>query len=295
MRVLVTGRGGQLGRELRRAAWPGGFEVHAPPESELDVTDAAQVARAFENIEPELVVNAAAYTAVDRAEEESQQAFAANRDGAELLARHAARVGAALVHVSTDYVFDGTKSGAYTEDDPIAPLGVYGASKAAGEERVRAVLDEHVIVRTSWVFSAHGHNFVKTMLRLGAERALLRVVDDQRGKPTPAADLARVLVAVTERIASGDRSHFGTYHYAGTPVTTWYGFAESIFELWAVRGKRRPRLEPIPASAYPTLALRPTNSELDCHRLLDAFGVEQRPWRAGLEAVLEEIEREKST
>ncbi len=292
MRVLVTGRGGQLGHELGRATWPAGFEVHAPPESELDVTDAVQVARAFEKFEPGLVVNAAAYTAVDRAEQEAERAFAANRDGPDVLARRTADAGAVLLHVSTDYVFDGTKAAAYVEDDPIAPLGVYGASKAAGEERVRAALDEHVIVRTSWVFSAHGHNFVKTMLRLGSEREQLRIVDDQRGKPTPAADLARALVAVAARIAGGDRSHFGTYHYAGSPVTTWYGFAESIFELSAARGGRRPRLEPIPTSAYPTPAARPHNSELDCHRIFEAFGVQAEPWRAGLEAVLDDIKKE---
>lgn len=293
MRVLVTGSGGQLGRELVRAAWPAGFDVHALPHAELDVSDPAQVARVLSDIAPGLVVNAAAYTDVDRAEKERELAFAVNRDGVELLAQHAAGAGVVLVHVSTDYVFDGAKPGAYVESDPVAPLGAYGASKAAGEERVRAALAAHVIVRTSWVFSAHGHNFVKTMLGLAAEREQLCVVDDQRGRPTPAADLARALVAVASQVAAGDRSHFGTYHYAGSPVTTWYAFAQSIFDLWASRGGRRPRLEAVSSNGYPTSAPRPQNSELDCRRILEAFGVQERSWRPGLEAVLDELHKER--
>lgn len=275
--VIVAGSGGQLGYELLRAHWPEGVRVAGPP---FDITDAAAVARAVASAD--LLINAAAYTAVDRAEDEPERAFAVNRDGTRVLAQACAARGIPLLHVSTDYVFDGTKSTAYTEDDPVNPVGVYGASKLAGEVALREVLPEHVIVRTAWVFGAHGHNFVKTMLRLGAERDVLHVVNDQRGCPTPAADLAWALIRVATQVLGGD-AHFGTFHFTGAPVTTWCGFARAILAGKPVR------VDPIATKDYPTRAVRPANSELDCTRITHAYGAAPRPWRDGLAAVLKEI------
>jgi len=223
MQVAIFGSGGQLGRELLRATWPAGFELRAFDRGEVDITDPVAVDLALSDAR--LVINAAAYTAVDKAESEPAVAFRVNRDGPELLARACSERSAALLHVSTDYVFDGRKVGGYLETDATAPLGVYGASKAAGEERVRELCGLHVILRTSWVVSAFGHNFVKTMLRLSAERDTLRVVDDQLGRPTPAKDLARVVVAIASCHAAGAPIAWGTYHFAGRGEASWHDVA----------------------------------------------------------------------
>ena len=286
VRILVVGSGGQLGFELLRAEWPAGYEPTGAPRAELDVTDAVAVERAVLAIEPQLIVNAAAYTAVDRAEDEPERAFAVNRDGA----RNLARAGVPLIHVSTDYVFDGSRAGAHVESDAINPLGVYGASKAAGEAEVREHQARHVILRTAWVFGVHGQNFVKTMLRLGEERDRLRVVDDQRGCPTPASAIAAAIVKIAERIVEGD-ARFGTFHYAGAPVTTWHGFARAIFDQQRARGRRVPELEAIGSEQYPTRARRAKNSELDCSAIAGAYGLAQPSWQRGLEAVLGELGR----
>jgi dTDP-4-dehydrorhamnose reductase len=282
--VLIAGSGGQLGFELSRARWPRDVRVIAKQRAELDITDAQSVANAVAALRPSLIVNAAAYTEVDRAEDEPERAFAVNRDGVS----HLAASGVPLIHVSTDYVFDGDKKSAYREDDAPNPLGVYGASKLAGEIAVRERLEHHVIVRASWVFGAHGKNFVKTMLRLGSERDQIRVVDDQRGCPTPAAELAAALVRIAERIVRGDAS-FGTFHFGGAPATTWYGFAQAVFEERRARGERAPELVPITTDQFPLKAKRAQNSELDCGAILRAYGLEQPSWRAGLGAVLDEL------
>jgi dTDP-4-dehydrorhamnose reductase len=237
---------------------------------------------------PDLAINLAAYTAVDRAESEAEAAWAVNCTGAMHIAAGCADRGIPLVHLSTDYVFDGYKDGPYREDDPVNPLGVYGASKEAGERAVREALRRHIILRTSWVYGAFGQNFVKTMLRLGAERETLRVVADQHGCPTAAADIASALVALAQQVAAGEE-RWGTYHFAGAGATTWHGFAEAIFDLALPYRGRRPRVEPIATEQYPTPARRPRNSVLDCSKIADAFGIRPAPWRPALAAVIREL------
>ena len=240
--VLVIGCRGQVGRELMAARLPAGISRIGLGHGDLDLTDRGAVRRVIDRCRPALIVNAAGYTAVDRAEAEPQAAFAVNADGPARLAEAAAAVGSSLLHLSTDYVFDGAKAGPYTEDDPLGPLGVYGASKAAGERAVRERLEHHVILRTSWIFGTHGTNFVKTMLRLGRERDQLHVVADQRGCPTGAADIADAIFAIAQQLLIERRGDvWGTYHFAGRGSTTWYEFAEAIFERAQRSGVAGPR------------------------------------------------------
>lgn len=287
MRTVVIGTSGQLALELHRAERSSAIALAAPRK--LELADAPAVERWLDETNPELVINAAAYTAVDRAETERQRAFEVNAQGPATLAAWCQRRGAALIHVSTDYVFDGAKAGSYLANDPTGPLSVYGESKLAGEEGVRNTLPRHLILRTSWVFSAHGQNFVKTMLRLARERDELRVVADQHGRPTPAAELARVIWAVSERRAAGEELPWGTYHAAGAGSTNWHAFAEAIVEEQASYTGRRPRVVPIATQDYPTPARRPQNSTLDTASFEAAFGVELRPWREGLRDVVREL------
>lgn len=288
-RVLVVGAG-QLGTELMRLSWPGGVTVTQHDQDTLDITDRAAVLAAVRDLRPELVVNAAAYTAVDKAESDADTAFAVNRDGPAHLAAACAETGAALVHVSTDYVFDGGKTGAYAETDPVAPLGVYGVSKEAGERAVRETLPRSLILRTAWVFSAHGHNFVKTMLRLAAEREELRVVADQHGCPTAAADLAAAIMhSALYCLDRGEDAPWGTYHVCGTGPTTWHGFAEAIVDGQAATTGKRPPVRPITTADFPTPASRPANSVMDTTRFTTTFGQPLRPWRDGLAEVLTEL------
>ena len=256
MKLLVLGAGGQVGHELRRLAWPADYHVAAFDRAGVDITQGEAVAAAFERERPDIVINAAAYTAVDRAETEPDVAWAGNCTGPGHLAAACHAAGIPLIHISTDYVFDGSKQGPYREDDPVNPLGVYGRSKEAGDRAVREALPEHVILRTAWVYSAHGHNFVKTMLRVAAERPVLRVVADQIGSPTSAADIAGAIAAIVRRVAAGDR-HWGTYHFAGGGAVTWHGFAEAIFELAAPWRGAPPKVEAITTADYPTPARRP--------------------------------------
>jgi len=276
--ILVLGSNGQLGRELLGLSRIAGLAMAGLPRQEADIADAEAVARALDAHRPTLVVNAGAYTKVDLAEQEPDKAWHANALGPEVLAKACAAAGIPLVHVSTDYVFDGTKDGAYREDDPIAPLGVYGRSKAAGEAAIRAHLPAHVILRTSWVYGVHGANFLKTMLRLAAERDELRVVADQRGCPTSTLDLARAILAVAGHLRQGGTAH-GTYHFAGQEATTWHGFAARIVEGQAAVTGRSPTVTPIRTEHYPTPARRPANSELDSGLFARTFGFTARPWQ----------------
>lgn len=266
-RILVTGAGGQLGRALLRCL---GDRAVGLGHAELAIQDAQAVQAVFDRTRPNGVINAAAFTHVDRAEREPEAAYRVNRDGAARLAEAAARRGLPFVHVSTDYVFDGSKTTPWMETDPTGPLGVYGASKLAGEAAVRAAHAEAVVVRTSWVFSRDGANFVKTILRLAGERPVLRVVDDQHGCPTSADELARAACAALAWPA-------GIYHFAGDGATTWYGFARAILDVVGAN----VRLEPIPTSDYPTPARRPAYSVLDTGRVR-ALGLSPAPWRVGL-------------
>ena len=288
MKLLVTGAAGQVGHELCRRAWPAGYTLAAFDHRGLDIAERDAVAAAIARERPDIVVNAAAYTAVDRAESEPDAAWAGNCIGPGNLAVACRDAAIPLVHLSTDYVFDGSKSGAYREDDPVAPLGVYGKSKEAGERAVREALAEHVILRTAWVYGAHGHNFVKTMLRLGAERPVLRVVADQIGSPTGAADIAAAIGGVVDRLGAG-QTNWGTYHFAGAGAVSWHGFAEAIFELAAPWRGPPPRVEAITTADYPTPAQRPKNSVLDCRRIGKAFGIAPRPWRDALAEVIGEL------
>ena len=283
--ILITGAEGQVGRELANAS-----SVHrliGTSRQQLDITDLEALRKAIAANNADLVINAAAYTAVDRAEEEPDKAFAVNRHGVENLASACRDAGVPLLHISTDYVFDGEKQAAYVETDPVAPLGVYGASKAAGEERLRSVLDEHIILRSSWVFSATGTNFVKTMLRLGRERDALGIVDDQWGSPTSAHSIADVLLVIANRYLDGEEIVWGTYHFCNRPETSWYRFAEVIFRR--AGGYEALELKPIATADYPTPARRPLCSVLDCSRLENAFGIERIDWAIELELVLKQL------
>lgn len=288
MQIVVMGAQGQVGRELTQRASARGHTVLAWDQAELDITDATAVDRALAVSGADVVINAAAYTAVDRAEQEAELAFTVNRDGPAHLAAACARLQIPLLHISTDYVFDGTKAGPYSEDDPAAPLGVYGQSKWEGDEVVHRLLSRHLLLRVSWVFGIHGHNFVKTILRLAREREELRVVADQYGCPTYAGDIADTLLELAGRIPAIDANDaWGTYHYCGEPATTWHGFATAIVEQ--ARTYEPLRVQTVTAIAtadYPTPAARPANSVLDCTRLNARFGIRPRPWRDGLETLL---------
>ena len=289
MEILVLGGAGQVGSELRALSWPEEVAVHAPDRARLDVTDAAALAEALAERPYAAVINAAAYTAVDRAESEIAEAWRLNALAPALLAAETARTGIPLVHVSTDYVFDGTGQGAYAPDAPIRPVSVYGASKAAGELAVRTGNPRHAIVRTAWVVSPHRANFVKTMLRLAGERDRLTVVDDQHGCPTSAADLARALAAIALRLATDGGAPTGTVHCVNAGETTWCGFARAIVAGGAARGGRSVPVEGIPTSAYPTPARRPANSRLSTDSLTEAYGIRPRPWQAALDDILDRL------
>jgi dTDP-4-dehydrorhamnose reductase len=288
VKILVFGAGGQVGSEVRRAAWPSRYVVLPLDRKAVDITKDAAVAEVLRRERPDLVINLAAYTAVDRAESEPEAAWAANCAGAAHLAAACDETAASLVHLSTDYVFNGRKAGPYQEEDAVDPLGVYGRSKEAGERAVRAALARHVILRTAWVFGASGANFVKTMLRLAGERRVLRVVADQRGCPTAAADIAAALIAISGSVERGE-AKWGTFHFASDAPISWHGFAEAIFALAGPRLASHPNVEPIATDQYPTPAQRPMNSVLDCRRIEEAFGISRPHWPAGLDAVIAEL------
>lgn len=288
-RILATGGGGQVGTELIRRAKPLDTELQALSRAELDITDPEAIHEILETARADLVINAAAYTAVDKAEEESERAFAANAEAPGYIAKACADLGIPLIHISTDYVFQGDKIGSYRETDPVSPLGVYGASKEAGERAVREALDRYVIMRTSWVYAAHGGNFVRTMLRVGAERASLRVVADQKGTPTFAGDIADAALSIAARIFGEEATPWGTYHYTAKGQTTWHGFAEAIFDITGQTLDHRPLIEAIATSEYPTPARRPVNSVLDCTKIDANFAPPRRPWHEGLAEVLDEL------
>ena len=288
MRILLTGANGQVGWELSNRGAKRGLEILALDRSALDITDQVSVSEEVNRPGVSLVVNAAGYTAVDQAESEPDLAFAVNRDGPADLASACGKAGIPLVHISTDYVFDGQKKGAYLVTDPVSPLSVYGKSKAAGEVEVREHLREHFILRTGWLYGVHGHNFVKTMLRLGREREKVQVVTDQYGCPTYAADLAETILRIAVQFLQGGQVHWGTYHYCGKGVTTWHGFAEEIFRLASEYASLKvKRVEPISTSQYPTPAKRPTSSILDCSVLEKTFNIHPQPWAESLAKMLE--------
>jgi dTDP-4-dehydrorhamnose reductase len=286
--VVLLGAADQLGREVSNLAERLGKKVVGCTRSQVDITDQAAVADLIARTKPRLVVNAAAYTAVDKAESDPEGTMAANVIGPHVLATAAANARVPIVHVSTDYVFDGAKVGPYVEDDPIAPIGVYGRTKAEGEARVRAATARHVIVRTAWVYGVHGANFLKTMLRLANERDELRVVADQRGSPTATLDLAEAIFAIDRRIVEGAEP-WDTFHFAGTGATTWHGFASEIVDAAAQFTGKRSKVIAIGTEDYPTAARRPANSELDSSRFAAVFGYSAAPWRARTQDVVRQL------
>jgi dTDP-4-dehydrorhamnose reductase len=275
--ILVFGKTGQVARELAVLA----PDALCLGRDRADLTDPAACAAAIAAHRPAAVINAAAWTAVDRAEAEEEAATAVNGAAPGAMAQACAAAGIPFVHLSTDYVFDGQGTAPFAPDHPPAPLSAYGRSKLAGERAVRAAGGPHVILRTSWVFSAHGSNFVRTMLRLGAERPVLRVVADQTGGPTPAAAIAAACLTIADRLRAAPELS-GTHHFAGTPDTTWAGFARAIMDMAGLPA----RVEEIATTDWPTPARRPANSRLDCSALEQAFGIARPDWRAGLVAVL---------
>jgi len=289
VRILVVGNEGQLARSLKALSPPPGVEIAAVGRPALDLLDPSTIKIAFDAAQPDLVVNAAAYTAVDKAESEPDAAFAVNGAGAEALAQQCAMRSLPFIHVSTDYVFDGSKSSPYRETDPVSPLGAYGRSKLEGERRVAAACPQHIILRTAWVFSPYGQNFVKTMLRLAASRPEIAVVDDQIGNPTYAPHLAAAILEVAQGIARRDSVSWGLYHAVGSGEVTWCGLAREVFALSERLGGPKADVRAITTAEYPTPARRPANSRLDCTRLRDAFGVELPAWREGVEDCVREL------
>ena len=274
-----------MSHELASADSP--HRLVALTRQQLNITNPAQITEVFESHQPDILINAAAYTQVDLAENEAELAFAVNRDGVANLTQACKQADIPMLHISTDYVFDGSKQGAYKESDPVAAPGVYGESKAAGDAAMQSTLAQHIILRTSWVFSATGNNFVKTMLRLGKEREELGIVNDQHGCPTSARSIAAVLHNIADRYLRGRVVEWGTYHYCNQPATTWFGFAQAIFKQ--AGGFDNLQLNAIATSDYPTPARRPQNSVLDCAKLEANFGIERANWMDELGLVLAQI------
>ena len=284
MRLLIAGWQGQVARALVELA-PASpqVEAFAVGRPGLDLCEAATITRAMTDFRPDVIINSAAYTAVDKAESEAPAAFALNRDGARLLAEAAAKRGAAIIHISTDYVFDGSKPTPYLEDDPTAPLNVYGRSKLEGEQALARANARHVIARTSWVHSPTGTNFVKTMLRLAGERAQVNVVDDQVGSPTYAPHLAKALLEIASSVSKEPgEERWGIYHLTGAGAVSWCEFAREVFRASAALGGPSAQVLPIATLDYPTPAPRPMNSRLDCGKAQRAFGVALPDWREGV-------------
>jgi len=285
MRVLVFGQTGQVARELARII----PEARFLPRTEANLTDPTACARIIAASDADVVFNAAAYTAVDKAETDTDTAFLVNAAAPTAMAVAAAEKSVPFVHISTDYVFDGLGTQPWSPDDPTAPLGVYGQSKLAGEDGIRAAGGVHVILRTSWVVSAHGSNFVKTMLRLSESHERLRVVADQVGGPTPAATIAGAMISIAEQLtANPERT--GTYHFSGSPDVSWAEFSRAIFAA----AERKIHVDHISTKDYPTSAKRPGNSRLDCTSLEKAFALRRPEWRQGLRQILREIQEQKS-
>ena len=279
MRVLVFGKTGQVARELQRY---GG--VTALSRADADLSDPAACAVIIAETEADVVINAAAYTAVDAAETDTDMAYRVNSEAPAAMAKAAAKRALPFLHISTDYVFDGSGTHAWVEDNATGPLGVYGASKLAGEDSARAAGGPHAILRTSWVVSAHGNNFVKTMLRLGTERDALNIVANQIGGPTCARDIAATLMGMAEQFRN-DANKSGTYHFAGAPNVSWADFAREIFKQAGLECA----VTDIPSSAYPTPAARPANSRLDCTRLATVFDITRPDWRIGLADIISDL------
>lgn len=285
MKMLLLGQHGQVSQELQRAL-QGAGALTVLGREQLDLAQPALIRQHVQNLRPELIINAAAHTAVDQAESEPELAFAINATAPGILAEVAAELGAPLIHYSTDYVFEGNHTAPYRESDATHPLSVYGRSKLAGEQAIQAVGGMHLILRTSWVYSQHGKNFLLTMQRLLQERESLSVVNDQIGAPTWAGTIAQATAQLIEQWRSGQAGPWGVYHLTAQGETSWFGFTSAIATHLRNQGKRVATLQPIPSSAYPTPARRPLNSRLDCSRLQQDWHVQLPDWQAALEQCL---------
>ncbi|WP_087846200.1 MULTISPECIES: dTDP-4-dehydrorhamnose reductase [Photobacterium] len=294
MKILITGCDGQVGsclvKQLQSCT---NVELLAVDRKELDITDQLAVTEMVLEFRPDVIINSAAYTAVDQAEVEIELSYSINRDGPKYLAEAGNKIGAAILHISTDYIFSGDKRGIYSEDDLFGPQGIYGLSKLAGEQEVVNACSRHIILRTAWVFGQHGNNFVKTMLRLAQARDRLDVVGDQFGGPTYASDISSTLIVIAKQIFEQgdqfDNNKFGIYHYSGLPHVSWYEFAQTIFDK-AVEQQilvSVPQLSYITTNEYPTLAKRPANSKLDTQRINQTFGIRASEWQKGLSHLIE--------
>ncbi len=295
MRLYVIGGAGQVARSLREAAAGDETIVFGySRRAEVDLLQPTSIKNALAGFRPDVVINPAAYTAVDKAESEPELAYAINCEGARAVSAAAAEVNAPVIHFSTDYVFDGTKDDAYTECDPVAPKGVYGKSKLEGERAVAAANPRHILLRTSWVYAPFGINFVRTMLRLAAERDRLRVVDDQIGCPTYAPDIADAAISIARQVAGGQwrQEYAGPTHLAGPNAVSWYDFARKIVQQSAARGGRLVPIDPISTSEYPTPAERPANSRLSTARLSSVFDIGVQPLDKSLAHCLDHLRQQ---
>ena len=290
MKILVTGADGQLGTTFCEMARQGGAEVVACNRQKLDITDLEKVVETVSNEKPTFVLNAAAYTAVDKAESDKENAFLINQTGAKNLAIACAENDIPLVHISTDYVFNGQKSSPYVEEDESCPINVYGESKWEGEQAIRAAHDKHIILRVSWVFGVHGHNFVKTVQRLAREQETFKIVADQQGCPAATAHISQVVLKIAEHFSDSTFSDYGTYHYCDSPATNWCEFAKAIVEETRVYEKLAVKnIGENTTAGYPTPATRPPNSRMDCSKLEKTFGIKQFAWRDALKEVVKKL------
>lgn len=285
-KFLITGANGQVGYCLTQQL-QGKHEILAVDRDELDITDQSAVKQAVENFCPDVIINAAAHTAVDRAETEVELSEAINVKGPQYLSEAANSVGATILHISTDYVFDGQRSGKYKESDTTDPQGVYGRTKLEGERAVAAANDKFIVLRTAWVFGKHGNNFVKTMLRLAKTRDTLGVVADQIGGPTYAGDIARALIQIAEKIINGETVEYGIYHFTGEPYVSWCDFAKAIFAEAISQNvlEKAPLVNAITTADYPTPAKRPANSCLDLTKIQQVFGIQPSDWQTALKNI----------
>lgn len=274
MKVLITGALGQVGQEVTLLCKEKSFEVLPYSSQELDITKEQDVSGILTKHKPDFVINCAAYTKVDLAEDEKEKAFLVNASGVKFLANACKHLDIPMIHISTDYVFDGKKNVWYVEEDIANPLNIYGASKWQGEELLRSSFDKHIILRVSWVFGRFGNNFVKTISRLAKERLELKIVADQKGSPTGASHISEVILKIIEHPNLKD--HWGTYHYTDAPVTNWYDFAKAFID------PKQCSILPILANEYPLKAIRPQNSVLNCDKIAKVFGIKQAPWQQEL-------------
>lgn len=293
MKILVFGANGQVGREFRTLELDPSYQMTFFGRNDLDLTNGDRILKVLVTNSPDVIINCAAYTAVDKAEANSKDAFSINARAVELLAKGCADNDIVLIHLSTDYVFDGSGDIPFRESDQVAPVSVYGKTKLAGEIAVRSQLDRHIILRTSWVFGEFGNNFVKTMLRIGASKKELEIVSDQWGSPTSAKGIAECCIQICTKInLNKENINWGTYHFSGSPYISWYGFADAIFTTALELGliNKKPKLVAVNSSAFATAAVRPANSRLDCGKLYSQFNIRPDDWVKKLSVVLKKLD-----